>query len=183
MKSLTDILEKIKLPPLTGHLIFWPTAVCGVALDLWSKYAVFDWLEKKQQMSFAVIEGFLNLVLAVNRGAAFGIAEGKRFFLVAVSIIALIVLLGFFFFAGKQKKCTYFILGLFAAGITGNLYDRIFNDGMVRDFIDVYYKNHHWPAFNAADSMLCVAAFLLIITSFISDSISRKRAQQHKSGS
>jgi signal peptidase II len=57
-------------------------------------------------------------------------------------------------------------LGLFAAGVCGNLYDRIFNDGLVRDFIDVYYRQHHWPAFNVADSMLCIAVGLGIISCF-----------------
>ena len=49
-------------------------------------------------------------------------------------------------------------LGLFAAGVSGNLWDRIFNGGQVRDFIDVvYWPGRHWHTFNVADAMLCIA--------------------------
>ena len=63
-------------------------------------------------------------------------------------------------------------LGLFTAGITGNLYDRAFNDGLVRDFIDVVIPviDYPWPAFNIADSLLCIAIGLLIICTFTSQS-------------
>ncbi len=71
-------------------------------------------------------------------------------------------------------------LGLFTGGILGNLYDRIFNDGMVRDFIDVYIGNKHWPTFNVADGLLCIGVGLLIISTFVTEKSSQKHAQQHK---
>lgn len=168
------------LPSLSAQLIFWPLMASGLALDLWSKKAVFDWLEQKQAGSFSVIEGLLQLVAAVNDGAAFGIAAGQRYLLVMVSVTALIAVFVVFFFGGAEKRLVHVALGFFAAGICGNLYDRIFNDGLVRDFIDVYYRRYHWPAFNAADSMLCVAVGLMIISSFFIKKPSRKCAQQHK---
>ena len=58
-------------------------------------------------------------------------------------------------------------LGLFMGGVAGNLYDRLFNDGMVRDFIDVYWRGWHWPAFNVADSMLCVAVGIFVVRSLL----------------
>ena len=71
-------------------------------------------------------------------------------------------------------------LGLFTAGICGNLWDRIFNDGRVRDFIDiVYWPGKHWPAFNIADSMLCIGVGLMIISSLTEQSY-RKCVQQRK---
>ena len=54
-------------------------------------------------------------------------------------------------------------LGLITAGVVGNLYDRLFNEGRVRDFIDVYRGHWHWPAFNVADSLLCIGVGLIII--------------------
>lgn len=152
--------------PLAAHLIFWPVMLAGLALDLWSKKAVFEWLRNRADLSFSLIDGFLQLVMAQNAGAAFGIASGQRWLLVAVSGLALIVILTVFLFSGTGKKVVYVALGLFAAGIFGNLYDRIFNNGLVRDFIDVYYRRYHWPAFNVADSMLCIAVGLLLISSF-----------------
>jgi signal peptidase II len=53
-------------------------------------------------------------------------------------------------------------------GVGGNLYDRLFNDGRVRDFIDVnlYVNNYHWPTFNIADSLLCIGVGLCLLDAF-----------------
>ena len=97
-----------------------------------------------------------------------------------VSVIALVIILVIFLLSGTEKKLIHIALGLFAAGVCGNLYDRIFYDGFVRDFIDiVYWPGKHWPAFNVADSMLCIAVGLLVISASTGKS-SRKHAQQHK---
>ena len=152
------------LPDLAAQLIFWPLMAAGLTLDLWSKRAVFNWLRPGESVS--VIDGFLQLVRAENPGAAFGIAAGQYHLLVAVSVIALVVIFAVFLFSGTRRKLVHIALALFAAGVCGNLYDRIFNNGLVRDFIDVYYRQYHWPAFNVADSMLCVGVGLMIISSF-----------------
>ena len=160
---------RANLPNLKAHLIFWPIIATGIILDLWTKSAVFEWLFKNEiyRGSYAVIKGFLNIVIAENAGAAFGIAHGQRYLLVAVSFIALLIVLGIFLFSGTRQTMTHIALALFTAGIVGNLYDRFFNDGLVRDFIDViYWPNRHWPAFNIADSMLCIAVGLMLIASF-----------------
>lgn len=169
------------LPGLAAQLIFWPLMIAGLALDLWSKRAVFDWLEQKPNNSFPIIDGFLQLVLAENRGAAFGIAAGQHRLLVAISAIALVVIFAVFLFSGSQQKLVHVALAFFAAGVCGNLWDRIFNDGRVRDFIDVvYWPGRHWPAFNAADTMLCIAVGLLIVSTFLTGRFCQKRAQQRK---
>jgi len=168
----------IRLPPLKAHLIFWPVMVIGLAIDLWTKRAVFDWLEERG--SFPIVNGFLELVLAENDGAAFGIAAGQHQVLAAVSIAAMIVILAIFLLGGNREKLVHIALGLFAAGVCGNLWDRIFNNGRVRDFIDVvYWPGKHWPAFNVADSMLCIGVGLLVISTFFTEKHSRKHAQQH----
>jgi len=171
----------LKLPDLGAQLIFWPLMTAGFALDLWSKKAVFDWLQQRQGGSISIINGFLQLVVRVNRGGAFGIAAGQTQLLIAVSVAALIVIFGIFFFSGTKQKLVHISLGLFAAGVCGNLYDRIFHNGFVRDFIDVmYWPGKHWPAFNIADSMLCIGVGLLIISNLFTEKSYRKRAQQHK---
>lgn len=173
-------LRSLTLPGLKAQLIFWLLMAGGISLDLWSKKAVFDWLSRRQDGSFTVIDGFLHLVMAENTGAAFGMAAGQTLLLTVVSVIALVVVFAIFFFGKIKHTLIHIALGLFAAGICGNLYDRIFNDGRVRDFIDVvYWPGKHWPAFNVADSMLCIAVGLLIISTFTATP-SRKRARQHK---
>lgn len=169
------------IPPVKVQLIFWPLVLLGVASDLWTKHAVFEWLSKKPGNTVSVIDGIFQFIAVENAGAAFGIAHGQRFMLAAVSIIALIIILWLFFFSQLHYKLVYIALALFTAGICGNLYDRIFNYGRVRDFIDiVYWPGKHWPAFNIADSMLCIGVALMIITSFLTDMHGQKHDQQHK---
>ncbi len=164
--------SRTRLPGLKAQLVFWPVMAIGLTLDLWSKNFVFGRLLQQQHNSISIIDGFLQLVLAENEGAAFGIATGHSQLLVAVSVIALAVIFAVFLFGGTEQRLVHVALGLFAAGVCGNLYDRIFNEGFVRDFIDVvYWPGRHWPAFNIADSMLCIAVGLLIISTF------RARAQ------
>jgi signal peptidase II len=151
---------------LREHFVFWPLVILGLASDLWTKKVVFEWLSNVYPPVHIVINGFLRLVLQENTGAAFGIASGHRTLLVIVSLVAAIVVLGFFFLGRQRQTMLMVALALFLAGILGNAYDRIFNNGIVRDFIDVHYKEMHWPAFNIADSMLCIAVGLLFILSF-----------------
>jgi signal peptidase II len=167
----TNLPSSVLTPPSPGirHLIFWPIFIGGLAFDLWTKSAVFAWLGNVQAQGISIIDGFLRLQLAVNPGAAFGIAGGHRVMLVSISVVALVVILVVFMFALKEGKIVIVALALFAGGVSGNLYDRAFNEGLVRDFIDVmYWPGRHWPAFNVADSMLCAAVGLLIISSFFS---------------
>jgi signal peptidase II len=162
-RVFSSFLSRKNLPDLTAHLLFWPIVVFGVIADLFTKSLIFKWLLTVE--SYSVINNLFQLTAVENAGAAFGIAAGQRVLLIAVSAIATVVILGIFFFGGIKKRLAQVALGLFTAGVLGNLYDRIFNDGSVRDFIDItYWPGKHWPAFNLADSMLCIAVGLLIIT-------------------
>jgi signal peptidase II len=165
------------LPDMTAHLLFWPVSIIGFFADLWTKSLIFKWLQPGE--TYSVIDGFFQLTAVLNAGAAFGLADGRRFFLIATSVIASLAIVAFFYF-GKitnrlaqlalglfmvKNRLAQLALGLFMAGVCGNLYDRIFNNGLVRDFIDVtIWPGKHWPAFNLADSMLCIAVGLLVIT-------------------
>lgn len=167
----------------TAALMFWPAAIFGAAFDLWSKWALFNWLPTLEPVGYVIIngqsvpeyryvlvDGFLQFILRENNGAAFSIFQGWTPFLVGVSAVALLVVIGVFFFGKIQSKLMLFSLGCMTAGIIGNLYDRAFNGGLVRDFIDVYAGSHHFPTFNVADSMLCIGVGLMLIVSLRSDS-------------
>lgn len=164
------------LPDLKAHLIFWLFTIAGLALDLWAKRAVFEWLENRHY--YSVIDGFVQLVRALNDGAAFGLFSGKIILLTIVPIVALVASVIFFLFGGPQPRKAYVALGLVAAGACGNLYDRIFNGGLVRDFIDVHYRGYHWPTFNVADSLLCIGVAILILP-MIWEVFIQKPAQKH----
>lgn len=173
---------KEALPDRVAHLIFWPIATLGLLLDLWTKHAVFDALRHEPDRSMTIIEGFLTFRLALNDGAAFGIAAGRQTFLVGVSTVALAIILGVFLFGAVRQRTAQVALGLFAAGVCGNLYDRAFNDGRVRDFIDVvYWPGRHWHTFNVADAMLCIAVGLLVIATLFTDLSCRRHDRPQKS--
>jgi signal peptidase II len=114
-----------------------------------------------------LVPGILNLVHARNPGAAFGMlasagARWRPVFFIGISVAALVVivllLLG-------SSRIGWRLLGgysLFFAGTLGNLVDRI-RFGEVVDFIDVHVGAWHWPAFNVADSALCVGSALFLL--------------------
>ncbi len=147
----------------SAHLLFWPVFVVGIVADLWTKSAVFKWLNALSFPRYSVIDGFFQFVLVENRGAAWGIAADRTIPLIVISAVAIVIVFGVFLFNRKPQILLVFSLALFAAGICGNLYDRIFNNGRVRDFLDFYYNDIHFPAFNIADAMLTVAVAILIL--------------------
>jgi signal peptidase II len=180
LTSNRALLKQISLglPDTKAHLIFWSLMWGGLALDLWTKKVVFEWLAPYEK--YSIVEDFLQLVPALNNGAAFGWFSGRVHFLAAVSIGAVIAILVVFLFSGSRQRLVHVALGLFAAGVCGNLYDRIFNDGSVRDFIDVYYRSFHWHTFNIADSLLCLGVAALILSTFLTEKPARKRDPQQK---
>jgi len=111
---------------------------------------------------------FFSLTHIENSGAAFGIARGVtggNIILMVVTGMVLIFLYrerAFFLSMGKWGPWG---LGLVSGGALGNLADRIVYQ-RVTDFLDFYWKNFHWPAFNVADSAITVGAVLLGIASF-----------------
>ena len=113
-----------------------------------------------------MIDRFLRIIPRENEGAAFSMFSGWRVFLVSVSFIALLVMVVLFASRQITRKMVLFSLGCMTAGIIGNLYDRAFNSGRVRDFIDVLIPiiDYSWPTFNVADSLLCIGVGLLIIS-------------------
>jgi signal peptidase II len=157
-----------QLSVASSHLLFWPVFFIGLLADLWTKSAIFNWLSPQAPQRYNIIDGFFQLVIVENRGAAWGIAANKTMSLVVISVLAIIVVFGMFLFGRKLQMAVALALALFAAGICGNLYDRLFNQGSVRDFLDFYYKDWHFPAFNIADSMLTVAVFILILMTIFS---------------
>ncbi len=99
-----------------------------------------------------------------NKGAAFGMfaessSAGLLLLMVVTIVITFVLLLMFY-----QSQSTFLTVALsfILGGALGNLYDRI-NEGYVIDFIDVYWQQYHWPAFNIADIAIIGGAFLCAI--------------------
>lgn len=118
--------------------------------------------------TIAVIPGFFSLSYVENRGAAWGMMAGQQFFLIAFSILTL----GFLVWKRKQLFAPLWggtlTMILIFGGITGNLIDRIRLNYVV-DFLDFYWGQAHFPAFNIADASICCGVFLFIITQWHHD--------------
>ena len=119
--------------------------------------------------TYEVIPGFFSLALYYNMGAAFSFlaneAGWQTYFLSLLAIIASCwIAWGIWHkrFVGTTCVGATLILG----GAIGNLIDR-FVHGAVVDFIDIYYQQFHWPAFNVADSAITLGTFLLIVDELI----------------
>lgn len=120
-----------------------------------------------------VIPGFFNLVQVHNTGAAFGMLSNNNLFFMGLSSVALIVI-GFLSWRGIfRDKFSRMAVALLISGVAGNLTDRILH-GYVVDFLDFILPWYgRWPAFNVADSCICVAALLFIISSFLEEKSAR----------
>ncbi len=111
----------------------------------------------------AVIPGFFNLVYVRNPGAAWGMLGGQQVILIGLSIVVLILLAIFHRRVLNPTLDHRIALGLMIGGILGNLIDRI-KFGWVTDFLDFHIGTHHWPSFNIADSAICIAVGLYLLS-------------------
>jgi signal peptidase II len=144
----------------------WPwflLAIAVVLVDQWSKYWAANTLIPYQPEALLPM---LNFTLAYNSGAAFSFLSGTggwhRWVFAGFSLIMSVALIVWLLRLPRQPKLQPLALSLILGGAVGNLYDRALV-GHVIDFIDLYYKNHHWPVFNLADSAICIGAFLLLV--------------------
>lgn len=111
------------------------------------------------------LNDFFNWVLVFNPGAAFSfLADGaawQKWFFISIGLIATAVMIWLLFRHAKQTMFC-FSISMILGGAVGNLIDR-FTHGAVVDFIDIYYRHYHWPAFNLADSAITLGTTLLIL--------------------
>jgi signal peptidase II len=141
-----------------------PILVVGLVLDQVSKLLILRKLPLGGKVP--LIPGLLNLVHVHNKGAAFGLLSGWSaqfawlFFVITTALV--LVVLGYLLWRLPDDQWPSTLgYSLILTGALGNLIDRI-RLGEVVDFIDVFYGRYHWPAFNVADSMVCVGAAVLV---------------------
>jgi len=144
-------------------LFDWHTkALASEALELYRPVEVFSWL---------------NITLAHNYGAAFSFLSDaggwQRWFFIVLSSGVSLVLLFWLLRLPRQEWVTGLGLALILGGAIGNLIDRV-QLGYVVDFIDVYYRDWHYPAFNVADSAITCGVILMLIDVLL---LNRHRAE------
>lgn len=154
----------------------WPL-VAGVAaivvlLDQLTKW----WVRESFHLyeTVPVIEGLFHLTYVRNPGGAFGLLRGmddsiRIPFFVGIAALAIGVLVYFVRQLPTHQRFLQFALGLVLGGALGNLIDRV-AFGEVIDFLDVFWGDYHWPAFNIADSGITTGVVVLMYYSlFVPD--------------
>ncbi len=147
-------------------MLKWLWLSLGVfALDQLTKQLAEHYLELHQPV--AVIPGF-NLMLAYNTGAAFSFLHDaggwQRWFFAILSSIISAGIVWWMWRLETAERWMAIALALILGGALGNLWDRVVL-GHVVDFIQLYYRQWAYPAFNIADSAITIGAVMLIIDS------------------
>ena len=141
-----------------------------IALDQLTKHIALGALQP--YAPHEVIPGLLNWTLAFNTGAAFSFLHDaggwQRWLFSALAITVSLVLIVWLRRLPRSDWRTALPLSLVIGGALGNLIDRM-RFGHVTDFIEVYYGQWSWPAFNIADSAICVGAGFLLLAGFTHD--------------
>jgi signal peptidase II len=152
------------MQPKPNALIWLALSALVIALDQLTKYFAVELLEPYKAQ--AVIPGVLNWTLAYNAGAAFSFLHDaggwQRWLFTVLAIAVSAVLVIWLRRTDRGEWRTALPLALVIGGALGNLIDRA-RFGQVTDFIEVYYQQWSWPAFNVADSAISVGAVLLIL--------------------
>lgn len=147
---------------------YYALALLVILLDQASKHWVEAALNYNEPLVFT---SFFNFTLRYNPGAAFSFLSDaggwQRWFFTVVAIVVSLVLVVWLARIAAHNKLESFALAMILGGAVGNVYDRI-TLGHVVDFIVVHYQQYYFPAFNLADSAICLGAFLLIVDMFLS---------------
>lgn len=113
---------------------------------------------------------FFNLLHVHNYGAAFSFLSDaggwQRWFFASLALGVCAMLLVWMRQLPATNKLLNIAYTMVIGGALGNLFDRLVH-GYVVDFLDFYYKQYHWPAFNVADIAICAGAGLILLESFL----------------
>ena len=147
------------------RFVFAVFALIFLLADWLSKRLFQGWLETGGPIE--VIPGF-RLILVHNHGAAFGFLASaggwQRGLFIFVAAAAIIYLAWRLWMARSEEKLTNIGFAMILGGAVGNLIDRV-RYGYVVDFIDIYVRGWHWPAFNVADAAISIGALVVIFDS------------------
>jgi signal peptidase II len=158
--------EAISTQTSAGKLWYLIITALVLAFDQYTKYWVSIRLREGDEID--IIPGFFKLSYTENPGIAFGMLNNGdvKWLLVAISVAAVSVVLFYMMRTPSSNTLLLWSLALLAAGICGNLIDRV-RMGRVIDFILLYYKSYQWPVFNIADMAITIGAALMAIELFL----------------
>ncbi len=158
-------------------MVYFAVVMAVIVADQLSKALVVDSLRLYE--SREIVPGFFNLVYVTNSGAAFSMladvnSPWRHYFFLCIGSVALVGLTVAYWKMKKINPLYSWPLALIAGGAAGNLIDRV-RFGAVIDFLDLYVGSYHWPAFNIADSAICVGAGLFLLINIFDTSAQKLR--------
>ena len=118
----------------------------------------------KGSAAVSVIPNLFNLAYVENRGCAWGMFQGQVWPLAVFGLVALAFLIWKRRSVFGTVRLSSIAEPLLYAGIIGNVIDRLFR-GYVIDMFDFHWGIHHFPCFNVADSLICIAVGLMLLAS------------------
>jgi len=139
----------------------WLTTLAVLLVDQLSKLWVVSRIPPES--SIEIIPGFFNLTFVTNRGIAFGLMPGRTWLFITASFAAVVLLLLFFTTLDRDERLRRIACAFILGGALGNLADRVRLHYVV-DFIDLYWQQYHWPAFNVADIAVCLGIGMFLIS-------------------
>ena len=166
---------------LTPHRRIGLIALCVMALDQLTKWVVLNYLDYAKEK--VVIPGFFKFVHWGNTGAAWSLFVGNNELLAIVALVALLVLVFSRHHFDTRTLPGQIAFGLIFGGIVGNLVDRLLPDRRhVIDFIYFYLERRGggeigFPAFNVADSAICIGVGLIFLITWLSERAPAKPAE------
>ena len=152
------------------QLLVCPFITILFIIDIWTKrlaFSMVDYMYNKTAgiHTYLYVNDYFNIVKVINNGVSFGMFRNLQQAQIILSFITFcIILFVIYLLFTTKSKYKIFSYSLIIAGGFGNIYDRIFYGG-VFDFLDFHLGKYHWPAFNVADSLICIGVFLLLFES------------------
>ena len=148
-------------------------ALTVVVFDQCSKYYILWFLGNG---AYFPLSDYFNIVRAWNTGVSFSMLNNYgNLGAWILSIVAMIIVVMLFWWLRKENnRVLQIALGLIMGGAIGNVIDRL-RFGAVFDFLDFHIADYHWPAFNAADSCICVGATIIIVEAIVAKVKKKKK--------
>lgn len=152
-------------------------ALLVIILDQATKAVVFGFLAEKGQA--VEVTSFFNLVSAWNTGVSFSMFDDLGGTGVYILSAFSLIVVGFLLYWMKNEQTLFMklALGFVIGGALGNVIDRL-RLGAVFDFLDVHLGVHHWPAFNVADSFICIGAVMIICDGLFLSNCQQKQVKE-----
>lgn len=153
-------------------MIYYLIAFVVILLDQVTKWLIVAYMNQGE--SIKIIENFLYITSHRNRGAAWGILQGKMWFFYIITVIVIGILVVYIQKLEKNQKMFGIALAFMLGGAIGNFIDRLFRKEVV-DFIDTYIFTYNFPIFNVADSALVIGVGLVIILTLFEGKMNKEK--------